>query len=80
MRTAFAFRAAEVEQMVERSPMSNQEGFIYEILWLCPVIPLTSSYKLRKIKGIQKQKEKRLTRSLPSLRHQNCQPRSNLKG
>jgi hypothetical protein len=42
-----------------------EEGFLYEIMQLCLVITLTSSYKLRKIRGIQKQKEKRLTRSLP---------------
>ena len=39
--------------------------FVYEILWLCPVFALTSLDELRKIRGIQKQKEKRLTRSLP---------------
>ena len=68
-----------VEKMVEMVPMSDrrvylilgiaaEELFTYEITQLCPVITLTSSYKLRKIRGIQKQKEKRLTRSLPSLK------------
>jgi hypothetical protein len=42
---------------------------------------LTSLHQPHKIRrGIQKQKEKRLTRSLPSLRHQNCQPHPSLKG
>jgi hypothetical protein len=45
--------------------IAASEPFIYEITVLCQVIALTSSYKLRKIRGIQKQKEKRLTRSLP---------------
>jgi hypothetical protein len=39
--------------------------FVYEIMWLCLVIALTNLDELRKIGGIQKQKEKRLTRSLP---------------
>jgi hypothetical protein len=33
------------------------EGFIYEIMVLCLVIPLTSLQKLRKIRDIQKQKK-----------------------
>jgi hypothetical protein len=41
--------------------------FIYEIMLLYPVVTLTSLDELRKIRGIQKQKEKRLTRSLPLL-------------
>jgi hypothetical protein len=50
------------------------ERFVYEIMWLCLLIALTNLHQLRKIRGIQGIKEKRLTRSLPSLRHQNCQP------
>jgi hypothetical protein len=45
--------------------IAASEGFIYEITWLCPAITLTNLHQLRKIRGIQKQKEKRLTRSLP---------------
>src|ERR671915_1125478 len=41
------------------------EKFIYEIMLLCLVMTLTSLHELRKIRGIQKQKEKRLTPSLP---------------
>jgi hypothetical protein len=45
--------------------ITAEEQFVYEIMRLCPVIPLTSLHQLAKMKGIQKQKEKRLTRSLP---------------
>ena len=53
---------------------STEERFVDEITQLCLAITLTNLHQLRKIRGIQKQKEKRLTRSLPLLRHQNCQP------
>jgi hypothetical protein len=53
-----------------------EERVVYEIILLCLIMTLTSLDDLRKIRSIQKQKEKRLTRSLPSLRHQNCQPQS----
>jgi hypothetical protein len=39
--------------------------FLYEITVLCQVIPLTNPHALRKIRGIQHTKEKRLTHSLP---------------
>ena len=45
--------------------IAAEEWFIYEITQLCLVITLTSLQKLRKIRGIQTTKEKRLTRSLP---------------
>ena len=45
--------------------IAASEQFIDEIVLLCQVIPLTNPHALRKIRGIQKQKEKRLTRSLP---------------
>jgi hypothetical protein len=45
--------------------IAAEERFVYEIMWLCLEIPLTSLHQLHKIRGIQKQKEKRLTRSLP---------------
>jgi hypothetical protein len=44
---------------------ATEEGFVYEIMWLCLEIPLTSLQKLRKIRDIQKTKRKRLSRSLP---------------
>jgi hypothetical protein len=43
--------------------------FLYEVTVLCQAVALTTLDELRKIRGIQKQKEKRLTRSLPLLRH-----------
>jgi hypothetical protein len=45
--------------------IAAEEWFIYEIMRLYPVITLTNLDGLRKIRSIQKQKEKRLTRSLP---------------
>ena len=45
--------------------IAASEPFVYDIVLLCLVITLTSLDELRKIRGIQKQKEKRLTRSLP---------------
>ncbi len=45
--------------------IAAEEGFIYEILLAGLVITLTIPHKLPKIRGIQKTKEKRLTRSLP---------------
>jgi hypothetical protein len=56
--------------------IAAKKGFLYEILWLCLESALTSLDELRKMRGIQKQKEKRLTRPLPLLRHRNCQPQS----
>ncbi len=38
--------------------IAAEELFIYEIMWLCLVIALTSLQKLRKIRGIQGTKEK----------------------
>jgi hypothetical protein len=45
--------------------IAAEERFVYEIMQLCLVITLTNLDDLLKIRGIQKQKEKRLTRSLP---------------
>jgi hypothetical protein len=45
--------------------IAASERFIDEIMWLCLGTTLTSLRQLHKIRGIQKQKEKRLTRSLP---------------
>jgi hypothetical protein len=45
--------------------IAASEKFLYEIVQLCLVMTLTSLHQLRKIRDIQKQKEKRLTRSLP---------------
>jgi hypothetical protein len=64
------------EKVTEGHPMSNEKGtndpgnsrlewFLYEIMQSCLVITLTSLHQLRKMRDIQKQKEKRLTRSLP---------------
>jgi hypothetical protein len=69
--------SSTVEDTVERSPNASQrrggmirgiaaeERFVYEIMQLCLVITLTNLDDLLKIRRIQKQKEKRLTRSLP---------------
>jgi hypothetical protein len=59
--------------------IAASEEFVYEITRLYSGITLTPLDNLRKIRDIQKQKEKRLTRSLPSLRHQNCQPQSHIQ-
>jgi hypothetical protein len=64
------------EKVTEGHPMLNEkerndpgnshlEWFLHEIMQSCLVIMLTSLHQLRNIRGIQKQKEKRLTRSLP---------------
>ena len=38
--------------------IAANEWFLYEIMWLCLVIPLTTLDELRKIRGIQQTKRK----------------------
>jgi hypothetical protein len=45
--------------------IAAEEWFLYETMQLCLAITLTNPHALRKIRGIQGTKEKRLTRSLP---------------
>jgi hypothetical protein len=42
--------------------IATEEQFVYEIILLCLVIPLTSLDALRKIRGIQATKEKTTSR------------------
>jgi hypothetical protein len=49
--------------------IAAEERFAYEIMLLCLVIPLTSSYKLRKIRGIQRTKEKTASALSSFVRH-----------
>ncbi len=55
--------SAEMRGMIRG--IAAEEWLVYEITWLCLEIPLTRLHELHKIRGIQKQKEKRLTRPLP---------------